>query len=189
MKLVGPTEVASGSGRVLFLHGITSIGGAKRDLLAIIKALRGFDPVVVCPCQEPLVSLVREVGVPVVCTNMPPWRKVKALPLILPAIYRLFRILVSHQIDVLHINDLWWTPIGLATSRLAGIPCITHFRVDYTPRHIRHYRLKACQICVPVSKALGRSLERAGIDPSRIRLLYSGIDLSQVAENQDIASI
>ena len=189
MKLVGPTEVASGSGRVLFLQGMASIGGAERDLLAMIKALRGFDPVVVCPCQEPLVSLVRDVGVPVVCMNMPPWRKVKALPLILPSMYRLFRILVNRKIDVLHINDLWWAPIGLAAARLAGVPCITHVRADYTPRHIRNYRLRACQICIPVSKALGRSLERAGIHPSRIRLLYSGIDLSRIVENHDIASI
>lgn len=189
MKLVGPTELTSGSGRVLFLQGMASIGGAERDLLTIIKALRGFDPVVVCPCQEPLVSLVRDVGVPVVCMNMPPWRKVKALPLILPSMYRLFRILVSHKIDVLHINDLWWAPIGLAAARLAGVPCITHVRADYTPRHIRNYRLKACQICIPVSKALGRSLEKAGVHPSRIRLLYSGIDLSRIAENYDIGSI
>ncbi|HIA14893.1 MAG TPA: glycosyltransferase family 1 protein [Nitrospirales bacterium] len=189
MKLVGPTEVASGSGRVLYLQGVASIGGAERDLLAMIKALHGFDPIVVCPNQDPLVSLVRDVGVPVVCMNMPSWRKVKALPLILPAIYRLFRILVSHKIDVLHINDLWWAPIGLAASRLAGIPCITHVRADYTPRHIRHYRLKACQICIPVSKALGQSLERSGVDPARIRLLYSGIDLSRIAENHDSAAI
>ena len=189
MRLVGPTEVESGAGRVLLLHGITSIGGAERDLLAIIKALHGFDPVVVCPDKEPLVSLVRDIGVPVICINMPPWRKVKALPLILPAMYRLFRILVSHRINLLHINDLWWAPIGLAASRLAGIPCITHVRADYTPRHIRNYRLPACQVCVPVSKAVGRSLEGAGVDSSRIRLVYSGIDLSQIAENQDVASI
>ena len=189
MRLVGPTEVMSESGKVLFLHGITSIGGAERDLLAIIKALHGFDPVVVCPHQEPLVSLVRAAGVPVICMNMPPWRKIKALPLILPAMYRLFRILVSHKIDVLHINDLWWAPIGLAASRLARIPCVTHVRADYTPRHIRHYRLQGSQMCIPVSKAVGRSLEGAGVDPFRIRLVYSGIDLSQITENYDIASI
>tara|TARA_B100000315_G_C14531357_1_gene566330 strand:- start:679 stop:1614 length:936 start_codon:yes stop_codon:yes gene_type:complete len=121
--------------------------------------------------------------------NMPPWRKLKAFPLIFPAMYRLFRILVVHKIDVLHINDLWWAPIGLAASRLAGIPCITHVRADYTPKHIRHYQLKSSQICVPVSKAVGGSLESAGVDPSRIRLVYSGIDLSQVKTVQDVISI
>ena len=189
MRTLGSTTVTSASGRVLFLHGITSIGGAERDLLAIIKALRGFDPVVVCPCQDPLVSLVRKIGVPVICMNMPPWRKIKAFPLILPAMYRLFRILVNHKIDVLHINDLWWAPIGLAAARLADIPCITHVRADYAPRHISRYRLKAGQICVPVSKAVGRSLEGAGVNPSRIRLVYSGIDLSQIEDHQDVALI
>ncbi len=189
MKLVGSSEVAASSGRVLYLQGVASIGGAERDLLATIKALHGFDPIVVCPSQDPLVSLIREIGVSVVCMNMPSWRKIKAFPFILPAIYRLFRILVTHKIDVLHINDLWWAPIGLAASRLADIPCITHVRADYTPRHIRHYRLKGCQICIPVSKALGQSLERSGVDPTRIRLLYSGINLSGIAKNHDVAAV
>ena len=175
--------------KVLFLHGVTSIGGAERDLLGIIKELRGFEPVVVCPNQDPLLSLVRATGVSSACMNIPPWRKVKAIPLILPAIYRLFQILVSYRINLLHINDLWWAPIGLAASRVAGIPCVTHVRADYTARHIRRYRLHTCQVCIPVSKAVGQSLEIAGVSPSRIRLVYSGIDPSQISSTSDLAFI
>ncbi len=186
---VNPNDTAPELKKVLFLHGINSIGGAERDLLSIIKALSGFHPIVVCPSDEPLVSLVRSIGVPVICMSFPPWRKVKSLPVVIPAMYRLFRILVNQKIDLLHINDLWWAPMGLAASRLAGIPCVTHVRADYTSRHIKHYKLKACQICIPVSKAVGRSLQASGVNASRIRLVYSGIDLGKVAENYDRNSL
>jgi hypothetical protein len=43
---------------VLFIHGITEIGGAERDLLTLVDALPrfGYHPVVVCPDADPFVE-------------------------------------------------------------------------------------------------------------------------------------
>ena len=98
--------------KVLFLHGITAIGGAERELVSIIRELDHdrFDPVVVCSDQGPLIQELKLIGVRTVILPLPAWRKVRYFPFLPSATYRLYRFLKKENFQLLHVNDIWWVP-------------------------------------------------------------------------------
>src|SRR3989449_11778989 len=67
---------------VLFVHGITEIGGAERELLRVLERLPrfGYRPVVVCGERGPLIEELTRRSIDVRFAPMPPWRKLLAFP-------------------------------------------------------------------------------------------------------------
>lgn len=168
--------------RILYLHGISAIGGSERDLLSLIDGLdRGrFIPLVACPGEGPFVSELTKRGVHTASFFPPPWRKINSLPRHLPALYRLYRLLCDEKIDLLHVNDFWWVPLGYTAARLARIPCVAHIRQRIEPKRVRQYWLRSPAMLFPVSESIKRTLEKRAVAPERFVTVHSGIDLSMV---------
>ena len=175
--------------KILYLHGISAIGGAEKDLITILTHLNKnkYEPVVVCHQEGELVHQLRLLGIKTFITPLPPWRKVKSLPFLIPAIYYIFKIAKDEKISLVHINDMWWIPIGYSVARLSGIPSVAHLRQELECKRIRQYGLKRPDILFPVSNSIKQTLQNCGMESSRIRTIYSGLDLGhEISSDSEI---
>ncbi len=179
--------------RILYVHGIESIGGAERDLIALLSKLdrRIWHPALACPGTGPLRKMALEHDVPAYPANLPPWRKVSSLVSRYATVRRLRKLLADVQPALVHVNDLWWVPhtVRAVAGLSHRIPIIAHIRQETQPRKVRQYALDQVDYVVAVSHQVEQSMLTGGVSPVRIRTHYSGVDCSVKVSsegNQDI---
>ena len=172
---------------VLFVHGITEIGGAERELLAMLERLpaRGYRPIVVCPDGGTLAQELARLGVETRLAPMPPWRKLFAYPQRPAAVRALRDVIAAVQPALIHVNDIWWVPQTLSAGEGFGLPIVAHVRQEIEPAKARRYELERADLVLPVSRQIQRSLEKGGVRPERLRTLYSGLDMTRVMDQDD----
>lgn len=165
--------------RILYLHGEAKIGGAERELLTWLKFLdrERFQPYVVCPDDGPLGTELDKLQVPHASFSLSAWRKFFHVFWRPFAILRLIRVIRRWHIDVLHVNDYWWAPLGILAGRLTGCPCLIHVRQEIEPRKVSQYWLNKGSVIVPVSQSIGNVIRSAGIPQENIKVVLSGIAL------------
>lgn len=163
--------------RVLYIHGVAQIGGAERELLTWLEFLdrKRFHPYVVCPIDGPLTTELENLQIPYASFSLPAWRKLFHVFWRPFVILRLIRVIRRWQIDVLHVNDYWWAPLGIMAGRLTGRPCLVHVRQEIEPRKISQYWLNKGSLIVPVSQSIGNVMRNAGVSHENIQVLLSGI--------------
>ncbi len=176
-----------GATTALFIHGITEIGGAERELLAMLDRLPrwGFHPLVVCPGTGPLTKELVKRGVEIRFASMPPWRKLFAYPLRAAAVRALRLIITEMRPALLHVNDIWWVPQTLRAVAGVRIPIVAHVRQEIESPKVRRYELDKVDLVFPVSCQIQQSLERGGVLPERLKVLYSGVDMSRIPDQED----
>jgi glycosyltransferase involved in cell wall biosynthesis len=173
---------------ILFVHGITEIGGAERELLAMLDRLpqQGYQPVVVCPERGALVVELNRRGVETRYAPMPSWRKLFAYPKRGASVRALREVIVSVRPALIHVNDIWWVPQTLhAAAGLPPVPVVAHVRQEIEPPKVRRYELDKVDLVFPVSRPIQHSLEAGGVLPERLQVLYSGVDLSRIPDQSD----
>jgi len=163
--------------KILYIHGIAQIGGAERELLTWLEFLDRdrFHPYLVCPNDGPLTGKLERLRIPYVSFSFPKWRKWSHIIWRPFAILRLVTIIHRWQIDVLHVNDYWWAPLGVLAGRVTGRPCLIHVRQEIEPRKISQYWLDKGSLIVPVSDSIGKVIRNAGVSRENIQVLLSGI--------------
>jgi len=163
--------------RVLYIHGVAPIGGAERELLTWLKVLdkTRFHPYMVCPPDGPLAFELSELNIPCISLYLPAWRKLLQVLYRPMAILQLVRAIHRWNIDVLHVNDYWWAPIGILASRLTGCPCLVHVRQEIETRKVKQYWLDKARMVLPVSESIGNVIRDAGISEEKVQVLLSGI--------------
>ena len=177
--------------KVLYVHGITEVGGAERDLLTLLAHLdRGrFEPVVALPDRGPLFGLLRAQGVEVVLTPVPGWRKLKSVVLRGPALLRLWWLIRSRGIGLVHANDFWYIPLVGRAAAWARVPCVAHVRQEIEPRRVQQYRMGSVDRILTVSEQIRETGLRGGLLPERVQTCYSGLDLDGVPRTADGAAV
>ncbi|MCX5725374.1 MAG: glycosyltransferase family 4 protein [Nitrospirae bacterium] len=175
--------------RILYVHGIGAIGGAERDLLALLKSLDRdkWEPYVVCPGTGPLLDQLQVLAVPTHGLTLPPWRKFLSFFQRRSAVRRL-RDLVTHlDPAMIHVNDIWWVPHTLRAVRYnpASVPIVAHVRQEIEPAKVRRYGLDRVDAVVAISRQVEQSLIVGGVSANRVRTLYSGIDFSGTQPQTD----
>ena len=172
---------------VLFIHGITQIGGAERELLLILEHLRrqGYASVVVCPDKGPLGEELERLGVEIRYVPLPPWRKVFAYPRRARAIRRLRDVITEVRPALIHVNDIWWVPQALRARSGLGTPIIAHVRQEIEPPKVRRYELDQADAVLPMSRHIHQSLETGGVPGKRLWTLYSALDMKRVSPQGD----
>ncbi len=175
--------------KVLYIHGVTQIGGAERELLTWMKALdpNQVHPYVACPGHGPLVTELTYLHIPHISLSLPSWRKWAHIFRRSLAIKKVARIIQQWQIDVIHVNDYWWGPIGVLASRVTSCPCVVHVRQEIEPMKVKKYWLGEADMVVPVSQSIGNVLGEAGVSRKKLHVLWSGI--SQKSFNVSTSSI
>ena len=168
--------------KILYIHGIKEIGGAETDLIAILKGLdrERIHPSVACPPIGAFIERLRDIPVPVFPVVFPSWRKLKDRWRIPITVVSLVAILKREKFDLVHINDYWWTPVAWLACWLSGIPCVVHIRQQIEPRRVKQYWLAKPNQVLAICKEIREVAIDGGVDPNRIQVVYSGVDLSLV---------
>jgi len=179
--------------RILFVHGIGAIGGAERDLIALLSRLdrRIWEPTITCPGTGSLHEVALAQDVPTYPISFPPWRKVSSLVSRYAAVRCLRKLLADVQPALVHVNDLWWVPhtVQAVAGLSYHIPIIAHVRQETQPRKVSQYALDRVDCVVAVSHQVEQGVLTGGVSPNRVRTHYSGVDCSAMASsavNHDI---
>jgi glycosyltransferase involved in cell wall biosynthesis len=177
------------SARILYVHGIGSIGGAERDLIALLSRLdrRIWQPAMACPEAGPLREVALAQDVPTYPVNLPPWRKASSLMSRHAGVRRLHTLLADVQPALVHVNDLWWVPhtVRAVEGLSPRIPIIAHVRQETQPRKVRQYALDRVEYVVAVSHQVEQGVLTGGVASHRVRMHYSGVDCSAMATSGD----
>jgi len=94
-----------------------------------------------------------------------------------PAIIALARLLRRERPGALVLHDPHAVSAGLVAARLAGrIPLVAVRRVDFPLRGpFSKAKYVACDRVIVVSRAIGSVVEKGGVPPARLRLVYEGV--------------
>lgn len=169
--------------RILYVHGIEAIGGAERDLIALLKTLdrQKWEPHVVCPGTGPFRDQLHAIAVPVHALSLPPWRKVRSFFQRRSAIQRLEALVDQLDPAMMHVNDIWWVPHtvrAVAHRASQPVPIVAHVRQEIEPAKVRRYELDRVGCVIAISRQIEKSLIAGGVSARKVRTVYSGIDLS-----------
>ncbi|OAI43596.1 hypothetical protein AYO43_10065, partial [Nitrospira sp. SCGC AG-212-E16] len=170
--------------RILYVHGIEAIGGAERDLIALLKTLdrHTWEPHVVCPGTGPFREQLHATAVPTHALSFPPWRKPLAVFQRRSAVGRLEALVDRLDPALIHVNDIWWVPhtVRAVASRVSHpVPIVAHVRQEIEPVKVRRYELDRVETVIAISRQIEQSLIAGGVSAKKVRTLYSGIDLSE----------
>ncbi len=180
--------------RILYVHGIEAIGGAERDLIALLKTLdrHKWEPHVVCPGTGPFREQLHAIAVPTHALSLPPWRKPLAVFQRRSAIGRLGALVGQLDPALVHVNDIWWVPHtvrAIASGRSHSMPIVAHVRQEIEPEKVGRYELDRVEAVIAISRQIEQSLITGGVSMSRVRTLYSGIDCSKRQSPHDDQAI
>jgi glycosyltransferase involved in cell wall biosynthesis len=180
--------------RILYVHGIEAIGGAERDLIALLKTLNRhkWEPHVVCPGMGPFREQLHTIAVPTHALILPPWRKPLAIFQRRSAVGRLEALVNQLDPAMIHVNDIWWVPhtVRAIASRTSNpVPIVAHVRQEIEPAKVGRYELDRVEAVIAISRQIEQSLIAGGVPASKVRTLYSGIDLSEKQITHDVQAI
>lgn len=180
--------------RILYIHGIGTIGGAERDLLAILRTLNRdqWDPHVACPSETPLFERLSEERIPVHAIDLAPWRKWYSL-LTRWREVRALRVLLANVAPALiHVNDIWWVPHTIGAVRGATRsprPIVAHVRQEIEPEKVERYGLASVEAVIAISKQVEHALIAGGVRPTSVRTIYSGLQFSKAVPAMDRTAV
>jgi len=180
--------------RILYVHGIEAIGGAERDLIALLKTLdrHKWEPQVVCPGTGPFREQLHTIAVPTHALSLPPWRKPLALFQRRSAVWRLEVLVNRLDPAIIHVNDIWWVPHtvrAVASRTVNPVPIVAHVRQEIEPAKVRRYELDRVEAVIAISRQIEQSLIAGGVSVKNVRTVYSGIDLSEGQVTHDDQAI
>jgi glycosyltransferase involved in cell wall biosynthesis len=178
--LPDPTEFELVPTRILYIHGIGGIGGAERDLLAMLGALdRGeWEPHVACPFHTPLSDSLAKANVSRHPLALGSWRKWYSPLLRWRDVKNLRALLGDVAPALIHVNDIWWVPHTLsAMSGSPGLrrPVVAHVRQEIEPEKVRRYRLQSVKAVIAISRQVEQALIVGGVARESVRTIYSGL--------------
>jgi glycosyltransferase involved in cell wall biosynthesis len=180
--------------RILYVHGVEAIGGAERDLIALLKTLNRekWEPHVVCPVTGPFRDQLQAIAVPTHALSLPPWRKVRSFFQRRSAVRRLEALVNQLDPAMIHVNDIWWVPHTVrvvARCVAKSVPIVAHVRQEIEPAKVRRYELDCVESVIAISRQIEQSLIAGGVSVKNVRTLYSGIDLSEKRLTHDDQAI
>jgi glycosyltransferase involved in cell wall biosynthesis len=180
--------------RILYVHGIEAIGGAERDLIALLKTLdhHKWEPHVVCPGTGPFREQLRVIAVPTHALSLPPWRKPLAVFQRRSAVGRLKALVNQLDPAMIHVNDYWWAPHAVKAIEIRPsnpVPIVAQVRQEIEPEKVRRYGLDRIEAVIAMSRQIEQSLIAGGVSVKNVRTVYSGIDLSEKQPTHDDQAI
>ena len=176
---------------IVFIHGVSDIGGAERELLTILDQLPsfGFSVSVVCPREGPLSDELASRNVPTRIGVFPPWRKSSGLLKRREAVRTLRACVVDNHPSIVHVNDIWWVPQVLRAVKGTAFPVVAHVRQEIEPVKVHRYELHKADVVLAVSRQVQQALEQGGVSPGKVGTLHSGVDLSRFQDGVDRADV
>jgi glycosyltransferase involved in cell wall biosynthesis len=159
--------------RVLHLDSGTTWRGGQRQALLLALGLRemGHEPYLIGSPGSPLIDRARAAGLPVAGIQMSADWDVRAARRIRARMH-------AWRIDLVHAHDARSHAVGIiALLRNSRVPLVVTRRVAFQPRSVRlKYGPRVARF-IAISNAVREAMIGGGIDPSRIAVVHSGIQL------------
>jgi len=87
---------------------------------------------------------------------------------------------------LIHSNSIWVNPYAQGVGEKLRIPVICHLRDLIRIDQVRKYALDKVDMIIPISDAVRKPLEEAGIEGLKIRRIYNGVNASMFAHGKDV---
>lgn len=164
----------------LFIDSERVWRGGQEQLFTLLKGLlrRGHDLHLACYPQTLLEERARALGLPVYPIHV--WSEIG-----LVSFWRILSIMRRVNPDLVAFNTPRPIVLGSLASRLAGVRArIVFRRVSFPLRRNPITRLKytwGIDCVVAISGSIGHQLQQGGVPPSRIQVVYEGIELANYA--------
>jgi len=173
---------------LLYLSSSGVMGGAETSLYHLVRGLDTdrYVPLVFCPEPGLLVEKLAAEQISTKVAPLPAWRKSKSLLSRSTALRRLTRLAEENRIQLIHSNTIWINPYAQKVGENLKIPVICHLRDLVRRDQVKKYALDKVDIIIPISNAVRKPLEEAGIEGAKIRRIYNGVDVSMFAHRKDV---
>ena len=180
--------------RILYIHGIGTIGGAERDLLAMLRALNRdeWEPHVACPPDSPLFDSLAKSGMLRHPLAMGPWRKWYSPFVRWRDIRKLRELVIELAPALIHVNDIWWVPHTIAAVRgtpPGRRPIVAHVRQEIEPKKVQRYGLEAVDAVIAISRQVEQALIAGGVARGSVRTIYSGLSFPTPTTTADRTAV
>jgi glycosyltransferase involved in cell wall biosynthesis len=171
-----------------------TVGGTHRVVYDLVMALdrSRFEPVVLYYQDNVFAERLRSLGVHVATYDatrsaernirLTGGRVAKLVDQTVATPVRRLRFLIEARIDLIHVanspracNDDW-----LPAARLLGIPCVVSVSGDASGADggaVRRWLFRSFDRYLSVSRYIDSAMREAGVDASRLDLVYPGVDL------------
>jgi glycosyltransferase involved in cell wall biosynthesis len=165
---------------ILFAHyGNNWIRGSEQCLLDLVKFIdrTRFTPVVLC--NWPIVAQAAEAlgATAIVHPAVAPSPVIASRK----RVSALRAVALEHGIRLMHVNSSLLTPSLLPVARSLRIPLLTHLHIVPTAGERRHELLHQTSLVVGVSRTSVQGFAAEGMSPSRIRIIYNGVDGGRIS--------
>lgn len=156
---------------ILHVDGGRYWGGGQNQVRLLMRELAraGVRQLCLCPEGSPLQDRLRAEGLPVAAIH---WRRGSD-----PAAF----LAIARHLggwDLIHCHDAHALQLALLPARLAGRPIIGVRRVCFRTRRLKW---NLATRVVAISGPVRRTLVESGVREGRIRTIYSGVDLEELA--------
>jgi glycosyltransferase involved in cell wall biosynthesis len=170
--------------KILFIHHNSSPGGAEFSLVDLVTKLSDdISPVCAIP-DGPLSTTFTSHGIPVVIVPMRPIVKsanpaywVKTGFNFLMVVFKLIGICRKEKIKVIHANSLTAGIYSAPVSFLCRIPLLWHERDLAIHTFLTPLVAKFAKRIIAISNAVSENLKMQLGEPSKIQVIYNGIDV------------
>ena len=190
--------------RILFMHQVSSIGGASYCMLSLVKAIdkSKFTPIVMLRSEGPLAGEIRKMGIevvffpgmPTVPYNQPlvKFRTIMAYYKVFSAQKRFGTVLANLNVDVVYLNNMMLYPY-LKTAKNKGCSTIMHIREHWPKsehqnqmKKIGQYATKYADSIVAINKYSASLFPEC---KNKLTIIYDWIDLSERDEARPFKDI
>lgn len=164
------------------------MGGAEASLYHLVRRLdrSRYSAFVLCPEPGSLVEKLLAEQISIEITPLPAWRKLKSFPSRFTTLHRLTSFARIGSVHLIHSNTIWVNPYAQRVGEKLKIPVVCHLRDLIRRDQVKKYALDKVDIIIPISNAVRRPLEEAGIQSARIRRIYNGVNVSTFAHGKDV---
>jgi glycosyltransferase involved in cell wall biosynthesis len=162
------------------------MGGAETSLYYLVRGLDvKYSPTVICPQNGSLTEKLIELGVHTEIIPLSAWRKFSSLLSRSFSLQRLIKFTITRKIDLIHCNTIWVNNYAQKLGERLGIPVVCHLRDIIRNNQVRKYSLDKVDLVIPISDAVQKPLDDAGIALEKIQRVYNGVDVSLFAQEKE----
>lgn len=177
--------------RILHIIGGGEIGGAEELVYTMMKLTNPeqYDVHLICLCEGPFADLVGAEGFPARTIPMRHKADIKKIKSVRAYIR-------EQQIDLVHTHGVRANLIGRPAAKREGIPVVTTFHSMLRYDYDRNWKASLARLLtmqgnhytdtfIAISHAIGEDLRNMHIDPERIQVIHSGLDVSKFQSRRD----
>jgi glycosyltransferase involved in cell wall biosynthesis len=172
---------------ILYLSSSGSMGGAETSLYYLVRGLdkSKYSPIVICPENGSLSEKLIAQGIHVEIIPLPSWRKFRSLISRSSSLQRLIKYAETSKINLIHCNTIWVNNYAQKLGAKLGIPVICHLRDIIRTDQVKKYSLDKVDMIIPISDAVQKPIDNAGIPSEKTQRIYNGVDVSLFTHGKD----